>query len=206
MVVAGWRPTTIFWGSIGGTGRFGQGRPFPPCTYLQLKLGSQATNDDVLEVQRLRTSEGDRLRKLRLDSLGDSPRAFSGTYEEAAARSPAQWCAQIEALPTFVAVSNHSDVGLVRAAPLEDNPGVAFLLSLWVAPEVRGEGVGEALIDALVDWGRTAGVVRLMLDVGDTNEPAFSLYARMGFKKTGETSTLDHVGDQISEIRMARDL
>ncbi len=160
----------------------------------------------MLEVQRLRACEGNRLRKLRLDSLRDAPRAFSGTYEEAAARSVEQWCAQIEMLPTFVAVSNHSDVGLVRAAPLEDNPRVAFLLSMWVAPEFRGEGAGEALINALVDWGRAAGIVRLILDVGESNEPALALYARMGFRKTGETFILDHLGEQISELRMARDL
>ncbi len=160
----------------------------------------------MLEVQPLRTCEGNRLRKLRLRSLRDSPSAFSGTYEEAVARSVEQWCAQIEALPTFVAVSNGSDVGLVRAAPLKDNPGVAFLLSMWVAPEFRGDGAGEALINALADWGRAAGIVRLILDVDESNEPALGLYGRTGFRKTGESSALDHLDEQISEIRMARDL
>ena len=159
-----------------------------------------------MDTQRLMPDEGERLRAIRLCSLRDAPNAFSSTFEETAARPRESCRKQLEELATFVAVRDGVDVGIVRGAEFEGKPDAAILLSMWVAPEVRGKGVGEALIDAVVDWARSEGFVRLLLEVADDNAPAIALYARKGFKATGEARTLAPPRKCIREHRRALEL
>jgi ribosomal protein S18 acetylase RimI-like enzyme len=56
------------------------------------------------------------------------------------------------------------------------------LISMWVAPHVRGCGVGDALIAAIVDWARRNGARRIALDVMSANDHALHLYERHGFR------------------------
>ena len=70
---------------------------------------------------------------------------------------------------------------------------------MWVSPEVRGQGVGEALIDAVVEWARVSGARRVLLDVGDHNQPAIALYARKGFEPNGIIGSLPTSRNYIRE-------
>jgi ribosomal protein S18 acetylase RimI-like enzyme len=57
---------------------------------------------------------------------------------------------------------------------------------LGVRPETRGHGIGRALIEHLLERGRTSGVEIAALDVAVTNPRAQALYERLGFVVTGE--------------------
>ena len=59
------------------------------------------------------------------------------------------------------------------------------IYSLAVHPACRGQGVGEALVRALIDALRARGVRRVYLEVETSNAGAVRLYERMGFKKIG---------------------
>ena len=61
-----------------------------------------------------------------------------------------------------------------------------YLAHLAVVPELRGCGVGRALIDRLVDSAREAGRGRVALDVAASNPRAKALYRRAGFKVVSE--------------------
>lgn len=76
-----------------------------------------------------------------------------------------------------------------------------YLAHLGVVPEVRGRGVGRALIDQLIGTARDAGRHRVVLDVAVSNPRAEALYRRAGFKVVserrsrlarGETRVPDH--------------
>lgn len=138
--------------------------------------------------------------------MRDAPDAFAGTLQSALAQSDESWLRQLRELPTFVAVINEADVGIVRIWPTEDNPGVAYLVSMWVAPDSRGMCVGERLIGAAIGWSRSAGLARLLLDVADENKAAITLYERMGFVTTGMRSTLPPPREHIKEHQRALDL
>ena len=159
-----------------------------------------------MEIRRLEAHEGLRLRTIRLRALADAPDAFGSTYGEAADRPPESWAAQLQEIATFVAVVDGEDVGLVRGARDDARTDAAWLISMWVAPEVRGRGVGEALIDAVVEWTRAIGARRLLLDVGDHNRPAIALYARKGFEPNGTTGSLpaprSHIREHQRELRL----
>jgi GNAT superfamily N-acetyltransferase len=157
-------------------------------------------------LERLTGAEGPRLRAIRLRALGDAPDAFGSTLADAADLSAESWAKQVKDLPTFVAVSGGIDVGLVRCARDDRRVDTAWLISMWVAPDVRRMGVGAILVDAVMTWARSNGVSRLLLDVADGNAPAIALYVRKGFEPNGEVSTLppprEHIREHQRELKL----
>jgi len=160
----------------------------------------------MMDIQRLSVDEGLRLRHLRLRALADAPDAFGSTYGETAARPMESWAQQLQEIATFVAVEDGADVGLVRCAHDAHHRDTAWLISMWVAPDTRGKGVGNALVDAVIECARTSGATRLLLDVADDNRQALALYARKGFVPNGVTGSLpaprDHIREHQRELRL----
>lgn len=68
-------------------------------------------------------------------------------------------------------------------------------LSIAVAPERRGEGVGSALLAALIDAAHDDGFAALSLSVACANPRARELYERFGFRVVGTK------GDSLTMLR-----
>lgn len=68
---------------------------------------------------------------------------------------------------------------LVRAAPGEEE-----LLLIAVSPEFRRRGIGRILIDAFIRDAKARGAERVFLEMR-FNNPACSLYERVGFEPIG---------------------
>lgn len=158
----------------------------------------------MVEVHQLVADDWQRFRAIRLRSLLDAPDAFGSTHDQVAARPLSEWPGMIESIPTFLATSGHEDVGLVRCAPDRDRADSAWLISMWVAVAARGAGVGDLLVDRVVDFARSAGRERLWLDVADANLAAIRLYARHGFEPTGEVSRMSPRREEVTEHRRVK--
>jgi len=77
-------------------------------------------------------------------------------------------------------------------------------LGLMVAADARRQGVGWALLEAAVEWSRTAGIRKLELHVFPWNEPAIRLYERFGFEREGERKGHYRRGDEfVDAVLMA---
>lgn len=63
--------------------------------------------------------------------------------------------------------------------------GETDMLNLAVAPEVRRQGIGRALEEALEAAIIARGSHRLSLEVRASNAPALALYAAAGFQQVG---------------------
>src|SRR5699024_2652907 len=61
----------------------------------------------------------------------------------------------------------------------------AHIVSLWVRPEARGQGVSRPLFEAVARLTLELGRPDLRLDVDESNRPAQRLYERLGFTATG---------------------
>ncbi len=61
----------------------------------------------------------------------------------------------------------------------------AELLTIGVAPDARRQGLGAALLGAVIEAARHAGAQRLFLEVGMDNPEARALYERAGFSQVG---------------------
>jgi len=85
----------------------------------------------------------------------------------------------------FVAEENGRWLGVVgafaRVTPLE-----VQLISMWVDPSARGRGLAQKLITAVARWASERGATRVVLFVQEANTPAQALYARAGFRPTGD--------------------
>ncbi len=59
------------------------------------------------------------------------------------------------------------------------------LVGMWVAPDYRGQGVADRLVEAVCNRARQAGAAAVMLWVTEINDRAIALYRRHGFSPTG---------------------
>lgn len=135
-------------------------------------------------------AQAKRLRELRLRSVVNAPDAFVVTLEEIKMRSLDEWRRDIEECANFVATVDEEDVGTVFGTFHNTLPDAAYLMSLWVDPKIRGQGVGRALVQAVVMWASLNQRARLFLDVGEANTTAIRVYEQLGFRKTGARSTV----------------
>jgi RimJ/RimL family protein N-acetyltransferase len=77
-------------------------------------------------------------------------------------------------------------------------------LGLMVAQSHRRRGLGTALLQAAVDWGRETGVRKLELHVFPWNEAAIALYEKFGFVREGYRKEHYRRGDEyVDAILMA---
>jgi GNAT superfamily N-acetyltransferase len=147
------------------------------------------------------------LRDIRLQGLKDAPNAFGSTYARESALEDSAWHQRAARDGSFIAfvpeVSTSGAAGLVGG--YQEVPGVVELVSMFVRPQARGHGVGEALIDAVVGWARQKNATSVHLWVTETNKPALRLYERCGFTPTDERQPLPS-NPSLGEIAMARPL
>ena len=59
--------------------------------------------------------------------------------------------------------------------------GMVGLFDIVVSPAARGKGLGRAIVQALMDWGRRNGAASAYLQVTATNGIARTLYEGLGF-------------------------
>jgi len=66
--------------------------------------------------------------------------------------------------------------------------GIGELESVAVAENLRGRGIGRALVSAVVDWARNNAAERVDLEVRASNSGAIKLYEQAGFLHEGVRS------------------
>ncbi|SNC71281.1 ribosomal-protein-alanine N-acetyltransferase [Kytococcus aerolatus] len=70
---------------------------------------------------------------------------------------------------------------LLGYAGLDHGGSTADVMTITVAPEARGQGLGRRLLQELVAAARAGGAEALLLEVRADNAPALALYDRVGF-------------------------
>lgn len=126
-------------------------------------------------------------RSLRLRALREHPDAFTSSYAEDR-EQPVEAAAQRLAAHAFWGAYHHAElygfVGLERETRAK-NRHKGTVMGLYVAPEVAGQGVARALLEALVRHARANGLESLVLTVTEGNTRARHLYEAAGFRSFG---------------------
>ncbi len=141
-------------------------------------------------IRRVSEDEWELIRAVRLAALKDSPDAFWAIYDEEAAFDEARW-RDFMGSAWFVAEADGTPIGIAAGIDrFVADPNDRMLISMWVAPDARGAGVGRALVDAVLKWARADGAAGLRLWVLSGNSSAEKLYLSCGFVPTGLTEPL----------------
>jgi GNAT superfamily N-acetyltransferase len=165
----------------------------------------------TVRLRRLRASEAARLRELRLRALADAPSAFAASLDAQGGLPLDSWtgwaraAAQGADTVIILAVDDDRWVGMIVGRLLADAGATAWLEALWVDPRARRRRLGQRLIEAVAEWARERGAVRLDLSVTEGNRPARALYAHAGFAPTGRRRPLPADTTRI-EIFLSRTL
>ena len=80
----------------------------------------------------------------------------------------------------------------------------AHVVTLAIAPDLHGGGLGSALLAAMFVAARHRGARHLTLEVRASNHPARSLYQRFGFDEVGVRK--GYYGDEDAVIMFAHDI
>ncbi len=124
-------------------------------------------------------------RSLRLEALQQDPLAFASTYEEELHVDDAQWREHMKNM--WFALIDDCVVGMIGLLRDTGLPGMhsGHLISFWVKPAYRGQGVGRSLILHLQEQARGMGMRKIYLHVTTTQENAIKLYEALKFVKVG---------------------
>lgn len=82
----------------------------------------------------------------------------------------------------LVAEDNGRIAGYVGSQSVLD---AADMMNLAVSPDFRQQGVGQALVNGLINHLQQNNVIALLLEVRVSNTPAISLYEKLGFVEVG---------------------
>ena len=143
------------------------------------------------------------LRDIRLQALRDAPYAFSSTYARESAFGEDDWrrATRDGSFIAFIPEACPAGLGGGYLAA----PEVVELIGMFVRPQARGRGVGEALINAVIGWAREKDATSVHLWVTETNKHARLLYERCGFTVTAERQPLPS-NPALGELGMTRPL
>ena len=142
------------------------------------------------------------LRKIRLQALRDAPYAFSSTHAGEATLGDDEWHRRATRDGSFLAFLPEVGPAGLGGGYLAA-PDTAELISMFVRPQARGRGVGEAIIDTVAEWARQKDAATMHLWVTETNKHARLLYERCGFTVTAERQPLPS-SPSLVEIGMQR--
>ena len=136
----------------------------------------------------------------RVATLETEPRTPEERRQWLAARGPRH--------PVIVAEDAHGAVrGWGSLNPFNPRGAYRFVadFSIYVERGARGQGVGRAMLERLIELGREYGYHKLVLSAFPTNASGMALYERLGFRTVGiyeEQGQLD--GRWVDTIAMEK--
>lgn len=92
--------------------------------------------------------------------------------------------------PWLVAEGDGRLLGYAYATQFRDRAAYRFVCedSIYIRNEVRGQGVGKALLGALLDASTAAGFRQMVAVIGGAEPASEALHARLGFTLAGRLS------------------
>ena len=163
------------------------------------------TRADELEVRRVVPDDWRAVRHLRLAALAETPTAYCERWADAAALEDDAWRARAARGTDggdSCQVMAWDGARPVATATGFVQDGVAWLVAVHVAPDVRGRGLLEQLVERVVVWARAQQVPALHLEVHEDNARAAAAYRRLGFTESGRRRPypLDPAAEELEMV------
>ncbi len=147
-----------------------------------------------MEVRILTEADAQAFWNIRLRALRDDPESFGASYEEILERGIAgvtQGLRKKDSTPdsiTFGAFDGGTLVGIagLRREVETKKRHKAVIWGMYVPQEMRGKGIGKALLEAAIAHAKTLpGLEQINLSVVLTSKEAHHLFITLGFETYG---------------------
>jgi RimJ/RimL family protein N-acetyltransferase len=159
-----------------------------------------------IEIVEPKSSEAQRLRKIRLMALKDAPYAFGADYKVESEKPIEYWQDYLNKTDWCFAVSDGVDVGLLAVDKAdEDRNSDCWLASWWLDENYRGQGIPKLMLEWLDKLCASKGWQKQGLGVWPENERAIAAYLKLGFIK-GEKSLQSRSRPEKMYLPMYRNL
>jgi ribosomal protein S18 acetylase RimI-like enzyme len=152
-------------------------------------------------VQQVGENDWRLVQEVRLRALREDPDVFGASLAREERFVESHWRMRLRTSTTWIAVD---DGGVGRGiVTMMQEPGSPtddrHVVSLWVAPEARRQGVGWTLLDAVRTAAAAQDARTVSLWLVDGNNAAGDLYVRAGFTRTGERQVVPRDPEQTEE-------
>ncbi len=134
-------------------------------------------------IHRMQSSHWEQVRRIYLEGIATGNATF-----EADAPAWEQWDAGHLAAGRLVACTEKNVIGWAALSPVSSRcvyEGVAEV-SVYVSQSSRGQGVGAALLDALIADSEEQGLWTLQASLFPENTASLALHLRHGFREIGK--------------------
>jgi ribosomal protein S18 acetylase RimI-like enzyme len=137
--------------------------------------------------RRLYPVDAEAFRTLRLRGLAEHPLDFGADLGDESAWTLLQWRERLRTQRWYALEREGSLIGcgslrIPEGRKVRHN---GWVHAMYVAPEARGAGAADAVLDCIEREARAAGVTRLKLNVHEGNARAIAFYRRRGFEPYG---------------------
>ena len=161
-----------------------------------------------MNIRTLYASDASNFQRLRLAGLLEAPSAFASNYQEEKDRTIEQVQGHLVGSSETVIIGGFQEcellgvVGVGREQRLNERH-MAFIRSMYVAPQARGRGFGRRLLSAaLAQVSSWHGVEQVKLSVTATNQAAVHLYESVGFVGVGRLPRALRLGHEYFDELM----
>ncbi|MBO3102715.1 GNAT family N-acetyltransferase [Cellulomonas fengjieae] len=154
-----------------------------------------------MRIQQVTEDDWPLVQDVRLRSLREDPALLGASLVREERFVESHWRMRLRTSTTWVAVD---DAGTGRGiVTMMQEPGSPtddrHIVSLWVAPESRRQGVGWSLVDAVRQAAGEQDARTVSLWLLDGNHAAGDLFVRSGFTRTGERQVVPRDPSQTEE-------
>lgn len=121
------------------------------------------------------------------DAILNSTALWTDTPVDRADRET--WLTHREALghPVFVAEVDGVVIGYGSYGPWQSRFGYRYTVedTIYISSGLHGQGIGRALLTALVEHARAAGLHIMIADIDSGNTASIALHEKLGFEQVG---------------------
>ncbi len=145
-------------------------------------------------IRQIKPEEWPLLKQARLAALSDTPSAYVSTWAQDNQLPDSVWRKRTaaERSCTVLALDQGEPVGMAIGLHDPTDDTLAYLVSMWVAPTLRGTGTAAALVEQIERWARERGATILSLGVQLPNDRATAFYLKYGFTACPGNAPSEH--------------
>lgn len=158
-------------------------------------------NEEVgIAIEPMRPEQWDDVRRIHREGIETG----KATFETDAAPSWDDWSQEHLEFGRIVAVHDGGVVGWAALTPVSDRcvyAGVAEV-SIYIAGEARGRGIGSMLMRALVEESERNGIWTLQAGIFTDNEHSIALHEKCGFRIVGRRERLGKLKGVWKDVLM----